>query len=87
MAEGVFAEIGRCKGCNEPGRLDDGVCQACLTAPNRGRRWAELAARCRREPAVARAMYHHISDKRTRRVFVAMFGFPGAEVPRPPARD
>lgn len=66
----VISEIGRCIGCDRPSRLDDGVCEPCLHHPKRGRRWAELAHRCRTDPEFARAAYERIKDDRGRRMFL-----------------
>jgi hypothetical protein len=77
-------EIGRCIGCNQRARLDAGVCLTCLEDPNRGRRWAEIAQRVRRDPAFAATVYSHIKTDGGRRIFLGMFG---AEVMLPKAHD
>jgi hypothetical protein len=65
-------EIGRCIGCDRPGRLDDGVCEACLT--RRGRRWAEMSRRCRTEPEYALAVYAQIKTDRGRKLLLRAYG-------------
>lgn len=67
--------IGRCKGCDRMRRLDDGVCEECLS-PSRGRLWAERAHRCRTDPAYAKTTYDSIKTNSGRKMFVAMFGLP-----------
>lgn len=69
-----LTEIGRCIGCNRPGILDNGVCQDCLNSPNRGRKWAELAHKCRVDPTYAQTIYDSIKTDRGRKLFVLMFG-------------
>jgi hypothetical protein len=74
--------IGRCKGCDRSAVLIDGICQKCLTDPRRGPRWAELAARCRKEPAIALQVYHSLNTDMQKKLFVIMFGCPpGIESP------
>jgi len=65
--------IGPCMGCARMARLDDRVCSSCLGAPDRGRRWAELADHCRRDPAFAAAVYERIESPRGRQLFLALF--------------
>ncbi len=65
-------QIGRCIGCDRPARLDDGVCEACLT--RRGRRWAEMSSRCRTDPEFALAVYSRIQTDRGRELFLRMYG-------------
>jgi len=72
----VVARIGPCKGCARVARLDDGVCLGCLGSPRRGRRWAELGDRVRRDPELARQVFDAITSDRGRRLFVTMFGLP-----------
>lgn len=64
--------IGRCIGCDCPSRLDDGVCEACLT--RRGRKWAEMSNRCRTDPEFALAVYARIEGDRGRELFLTMYG-------------
>ncbi len=66
--------IGRCLGCDKCARLDGGVCMECLSSPRRGRRWAELANRCRTEPEFALAVYAQIRTDRARAMFLSIFG-------------
>jgi hypothetical protein len=65
-------QIGRCMGCDRRARLDDGVCEACLT--RYGRRWAEMSHRCRTDPEFALAVYLHIKSERGRRLFLWAYG-------------
>lgn len=64
--------IGRCIGCDRPGRLDNDVCDACLT--RRGRKWAEMSNRCRTDPEFALAVYERIGSDRGRELFLRMYG-------------
>lgn len=75
-------EIGRCIGCDQRARLDAGVCRACLDHPNRGRRWAEIAQRIRRDPAFAAEVHSRIATEGGRKIFFDMFG-PDVLLPRP----
>jgi hypothetical protein len=75
-----MSQIGRCKGCYEVNRLDDGVCSVCLNHTLRGRSWADMSHKCRTDPAYALAVYCHIKTETTRENFVKMYGLPpGAE--------
>lgn len=71
--------IGRCKGCDEMARLEDGVCEGCLRDPRRGRRWAAVAHRCRVDRAFARVVHGMIDSDGGREVFRRMFGDPRVE--------
>jgi predicted amidophosphoribosyltransferase len=73
MNRGSIPQIGRCIGCNQPSRLDDGVCDDCLT--QHGRKWAELSNRCRTDPEFARAVYEKIATGKGRAMFLAMYGY------------
>jgi hypothetical protein len=57
-------------------RLDDGVCEPCLTDPRRGRRWAEVSNRCRKDVEFARRAFDAITSATGRRIFVQMYGNP-----------
>jgi hypothetical protein len=70
----VIAQIGRCIGCSRTGRLDDGVCGACLTG--RGRQWAEMSNRIRTDPVFALGVYCEITNEHAREMFVKLFGRP-----------
>ena len=65
-------QIGRCIGCDRRARLDDGVCEACLT--RRGRRWAEMSHRCRTDPEFALAVYSQIKTDSGRALFLSVYG-------------
>ncbi len=67
-----IAEIGRCIGCDRPGRLWDGVCDACLT--QRGRKWAVMSYKCRTDPEFALAVYSQITTDRGRELFLRVYG-------------
>lgn len=67
-----IAQIGRCLGCDRVERLDDGVCEACLT--RRGRKWAEMSNRCRTDPEFAASIYERIETDRGREMFLAAYG-------------
>ncbi len=67
-----IVSIGRCIGCDERDRLDDGVCRECLA--RRGRRWAELSHRCRTEPEFAARVLSQIVNERGRALFLRMYG-------------
>lgn len=80
MAAATFAPvpgIGRCIGCWEPARLDDGACDDCLA--RRGRKWVVMSARCRTDPDFALEVFKRIKDNRGRRLFLSMYG-PGVLV-------
>lgn len=81
-----IACIGRCKGCDRPRQLDDGVCEECLHAPSRGRTWAERAHRCRTDPEFAKQVYDAIATATGKKIFMAMFGVPPGAAP-PPAEE
>ncbi|MCC6644443.1 MAG: hypothetical protein IT374_02595 [Polyangiaceae bacterium] len=66
--------IGRCIGCDRSARLDAGVCLDCLG--RRGRKWAEMAHRCRVDPEFSAAVYFRIKGDHGRRLFRLMFGAP-----------
>jgi hypothetical protein len=75
------SQIGRCKGCDKPKQLDDGVCQECLTHPTRkiggsARKWAEWAHRCRTEPDFHLAVYMAAKTDQGKARIVAAFGLP-----------
>ena len=72
----VIPEIGPCKGCNKLRQLDGGVCHDCLTAPKRGRKWAERSHKCRTEPNFALAVYLKSPTIEGRQRFVNFYGFP-----------
>ncbi len=67
-----IAEIGRCIGCDRPGRLWSGVCDACLT--QRGRKWAVMSYRCRTDPEFALAVYSQITTDQGRELFLRVYG-------------
>lgn len=80
--------IGRCKGCNNVARLDEGACRACLGDGTRGRKWVEMAHRCRTEPEFALNVYRRIKSSDKRAAFVEMFGLPpGADEPEREAQS
>lgn len=75
-----FSQIGRCEGCDVPSRLDDGVCQSCLSHPKRGRKWCKIANKVRNDPEFALVIYSRIASDDGRKKFVDSFGLPpGAE--------
>ena len=76
-----IACIGRCKGCDRPRQLDDGVCTDCLESPGRGRLWAERAHRCRTDPAYAKSVYDSIQTATGKKIFMSMFGVPAGSPP------
>ncbi len=67
-----ISQIGRCIGCDRLDRLDEGVCDACLT--RRGRKWAEMSNRCRTDPEYAASVYERIQTDRGREMFLAAYG-------------
>ena len=69
---GPIAHIGMCIGCDRPGRLHDEVCEGCLT--RRGRKWAEMSNRCRKDPEFALSVYDRIATDRGRELFLATYG-------------
>lgn len=68
--------IGCCKGCTKRARLDDGVCKECLDSPRRGRSWALMSERVRKNPEFARATYNQIKSDAGRQMFIRMYGLP-----------
>jgi len=76
-----LTEIGRCKGCDRRSRLDAGVCPECLNSPKRGRKWAEMSHRCRKDPAFALACYNAIKQVSGKKIFEIMYGLPPGAVP------
>ena len=68
--------IGRCIGCDRMAGLDERVCHDCLASPRRGRKWAEVSHRCRREPAFAAAVYQQLTTPAARDLFRRMYGVP-----------
>jgi len=69
-------QIGTCIGCEARGRIDDGVCNVCLSHPHRGRKWALVAQRVRKDAQFALAIYTMIKTPEGRKMFVNMFGLP-----------
>jgi len=72
-------QIGRCKGCDKPSRLDDGACNYCLNHPKRGRKWIETAIKCRTNPEFAIQVYYRIQTQRSTEaanIYAKMFGIP-----------
>ena len=77
--------IGRCPACDQRARLDDGYCRSCLDTPNRGRKWADIAARIRRLPELARSVFVQLDNDQQRRSFIGFFGLPeGCDDPDAP---
>mgnify|MGYP001388254078 CR=1 FL=1 len=76
--EGTTA-IGRCIGCDRVRVLDNGVCEIC-SRPPRGRWWAEMSSRVRRDPSFAPAVFRRISTRRGRALFVRTYGLPSGAV-------
>ncbi len=74
-------EIGRCRGCDRPSRLEDGVCKGCLTSPRRGRKWAEMSHRCRTDKSYALACYNACKTADGKKLFEIMYGLPAGAVP------
>ncbi len=66
--------VGRCIGCDVMARLDEGVCEACLHDPKRGRRWAEMSHRVRTDLDFARYVYARIPSASGRALFRRMYG-------------
>jgi len=81
--------IGRCKGCDQARRLDDGVCNECLSHPKRGRKWAEMSHRIRTEPNFALKSFNEIGVRKPaheitgKTLFIRDYGFPEGAVPSP----
>jgi len=76
QAGATVVHVGRCVGCDVMARLDEGVCNACLTHPKRGRRWAEISQRVRTEPELARIVHSRIPSQLGRELFRRMYGGP-----------
>jgi len=75
-------KIGKCIGCNTMNKIDDGVCNACLNNPYRGRGWAVTANKIRNHPESAMKVWKLLPDDNAKRVFIGLFGLPdGARHP------
>jgi hypothetical protein len=72
-------QVGKCVGCGEFGKLDDGACNTCLTDPQRGRKWTKIAEKIRVDPALAAKVYWMIKTDGGREIFSKMFGTPSDE--------
>lgn len=70
--------IGLCLGCDKSRVVDEDVpiCMECLVGPRRGRKWALMMDRCRKDKRFARAVYDQIKTERGRRLFIQAFGLP-----------
>jgi hypothetical protein len=69
-----ISEIGSCIGCNRRDILDGGVCNKCLTGPNRGRKWAVMMHKCRINPDYANTIYNSIGTEQGKKLFIMLFG-------------
>lgn len=76
MAE--VTRVDRCVGCNRfrAVNAEDSICNECLTAPLRGRRWALTVHRCRTDPRFAREVFNAIRSDRGRLLFIKLLGVP-----------
>ena len=86
---GDIVHIGKCKGCNNNAKLNDGVCENCLNAHLKGRKWAEMSEKFRQSPEFALKVYNEIGTSRPDReiagkfLFIKMYGLPeGAVCPK-----
>jgi hypothetical protein len=68
--------VGQCIGCERTAELDGGVCQGCLHGKNRGRKWAEMSARVRKDRDFAIRCYRSIPNEQGRKIFEMMYGDP-----------
>ena len=68
-----IASIGKCIGSDRRAQLYDGVCNDCLDSPHRGRKWALLANKIRKDPEFARIVYSQMKNVASRRLFMLMF--------------
>ncbi|MBI3201576.1 MAG: hypothetical protein HYZ29_08540 [Myxococcales bacterium] len=75
----VVGEIGRCSICVRTASLEHHGCPDCLA--RFGPRFAELAARVRKDPRFASMCFEAIVDADHRRIFLDYFG---ADGDRPP---
>jgi hypothetical protein len=64
--------IGACVVCGKRGRIRLTGCAPCLE--RFGERWFELAEKCQRQPAFARAVFAKIKDRQGQARFVELFG-------------
>jgi len=82
----TISHIGKCKGCNKSSSLDDGVCTGCLKHPKRGRRWAEMSDRIRRDPSFMLKAFNEIGVQKPenelagKMLFIRMYGVPTGAV-------
>jgi hypothetical protein len=76
MEKNNVIQIGRCYGCNKFTRLDDNVCNYCLSNPRRGRKWAEVAGKIRNNKIYALAFFNAIKIEENKQVFIEEFGDP-----------
>jgi hypothetical protein len=75
-------QIGICIGCKARGRIDDGVCHACVGrfSIRNNKKWATMASRIRADNGFALAIYSMIQTPGGKKMFVEAFGLPeGAE--------
>jgi hypothetical protein len=68
-----ITSIGMCIGCDRRAVLSDRVCNKCLSDPKRGRRWAEVVDRCRKDEEYMKSMTKDAKSRDTRRFFEVMF--------------
>ena len=81
--EATTSAIGKCVGCNGMGRLEGDACHECISSPNRGPRWLELARRIRTDPEFALACYTRCRNDGDKAIFISKYGLPpGGEDPR-----
>lgn len=76
----ILTVIGKCIGCDRLSILNDGVCYDCLTSPSRGRKWAEIAHKCRIDPTYSQTIYNSIKSDRGKKLFILMFGIKPTQV-------
>lgn len=60
--------IGRCIGCDQSARLDNGVCQACINC--HGRPWAAATDSFRRNPKLALVIYARLKTNSGQQKFL-----------------
>lgn len=67
--------IGICNGCTKNARIDeDGLCNACIKHPLRGKKWIKIVAAVKSNPIIANQVYNSISSERGKQAFLEEFG-------------
>ncbi len=75
--------IGRCAGCNRNTIIfnsdDIYVCEKCLKDPNRGKKWAKVMERCRKDDEFRQKVTEQFKDKQKKKLFDLIMGSASSE--------